>query len=38
LTSESLGVKGEPDGLNFNTSGLDKSRELVSLEVKEIID
>jgi hypothetical protein len=32
LASESLGVKGEPDGLNFNTSSLDKGGELVSLK------
>jgi hypothetical protein len=31
LTSESLGVKGEPDGFNFDTSSLDKSGELIGL-------
>jgi hypothetical protein len=31
LASESLGIEGEPDGLNFDTSGLDKGGELVGL-------
>jgi hypothetical protein len=34
LASESLGVEGEPDGLNLNTGGLDKGGELVSLKVE----
>jgi hypothetical protein len=31
LTGESLGIEGEPDGLNLNTGSLDKGGELVSL-------
>jgi hypothetical protein len=32
LALESLGVQGEPDGFNFNTSSLDKGLELVGLD------
>jgi hypothetical protein len=34
LTSESLSVEGEPDGLNLNVGSLDKGGKLVSLEVE----
>jgi hypothetical protein len=34
LTGESLGIEGEPDGLNLNTSSLDKGGKLVSLRRK----